>query len=202
MKKFMIAALAMILLATQARADGNGIEIGVMTGDASVSSSPITSVGLTAGAGVGARFVMPIPGQTNVEFTLGLSQRKYSMSMAGIDLGGGPDSTSVSATVRYRVDANEHFRPYVGAGLHNTSFDSSSLMSGGLKMASANIAGFVAEVGARMPFESGFYIDLNARQYLGSTGDLRLETSVGNALLTRVDIKNPTAVAVSVGKTF
>lgn len=202
MKKFMIVMFAMFLSATQAMADGNSIEIGVMSGGASVSSSPITSVSLSAGSGVGARFVMPMPGQTNVEFTIGLSQRKYSMSMAGVDLGGGPDSTMVSATVRYRIDANEHFKPYVGGGLHNTSFDSSSLMSGGLKMASANISGFVAEVGARMPFESGFYIDLNARQYLGSTGDLRLETTVGNALLTRVDIKNPTAVTLSVGKSF
>lgn len=203
MKKSIFVALAALLFATQAMAEGDKhIEVGIMSGGASISGSPITDFGLTADTGKGVRFIGLVPGQTNVEYTLGLSQRKYNISMAGVNLGGGPESTTFSGTVRYRVDANEYVKPYAGVGVHNTNFDTSSLASGNLKLGSANVVGAVAEIGVTVPFKSGFYVDLNARQYFGAAKDLRLETSIGNALLTKVTFKDPTSVMLSVGTSF
>lgn len=190
-------------------ADGAyGVQIDVSSTSIDSSSAPAAGVDVNAGGhpGVGFRFIGPISGYQNIEYTVGASKQNYNVKMAGADLQSGPSSTSLFGTVRYRFSDNEHFKPYIGAGLHNTSFDQATLAAGVLTMDSTSISGLVAEIGVRMPVPElvkGFYVDLNASRYFGSA-NARMATgpAYGNVPVTTVSMGNPTKATIALGFNF
>lgn len=206
----LLAIFAVLAFANPAMAvDGAyGIQIDVSSTSIDSSSAPAAGVDVNAGGqpGVGFRFIGPISGYQNLEYTIGASKQNYHVKMAGADLQGGPSSTSLFGTARYRFSDNEHFKPYIGAGLHNTSFDQSNLSAGVLTTSSASITGLVGEIGARMPVPElvkGFYVDLNASRYFGSTTS-RMATgpAYGNVPVTTVSMGNPTKATIALGFNF
>lgn len=214
MKKFVIAVLATLsLLATQAFAgEDKRIEVSVMSGNAGVSGSPISDIGLDASTGTGIRFIGDIPDYTGWQYTVGLSQRKYNIVMGGVSLDGGPDSTTVDATVRRSFDfsvGEYSARAYLGGGLHNTDLSSTSLANGVLSLNSASITGVVTEVGVEVPFKKGvhpildnMYVGLSARQYYGEAKDMKLELAGFGLLVNTLSIKDPVTYSFSIGKSF
>lgn len=207
MKKHFLAVLAILsfAVATPAFAEGeNMLQAGVSAGSISVKGSPI-SVNAKTETGANIMYARQIQSIPHTEFTLGLSQQRYKIGMGGSDLNGGPSCTTASATGRYRfMDTNESMAVvYVGGGLYTTSCDSASYAGGILATQSANMAGPVAEIGVRVPFSNHkYYVDLNARQYYGSTGDVRLEVASVHVPVTNIQFRNPTAIIIAFGGTF
>jgi hypothetical protein len=173
-------------------------EGGLVFGGSSVSSSPISNIGLSTKTGFGVRLIAGPSGQP-YEFTLGYSQHGHDLDLAGTGLGD-MNSNTLSATARYRFDL-ENFHPYVGLGLHSTSFGGMSNGRGNTKTSSFSGSGLVAEVGIVIPIYKRFYADLNVRQYF-MNGNTDITTGPSNALISNVQVKNPTEFGISAGYKF
>lgn len=206
MRSLLLVFLAIFALPAMAVEPDNRFQAGFVMGNMSVGGSPI-DVGSNTETGGSLVYIRNISDYVpNAEVTLGLSRQKHTLSMGGGDLGGGVDSTTASATARYRFLEEGDKSPatcYVGLGGHATSFNSGSYMGGGLRTSSGTMTGAVAEIGTRISLSNRrYYVDVNARQYFGSTGNIRLETTVGNALVTNVNYKDISVVVLSFGGTF
>lgn len=201
-----LVSIGVLLVASQAAAaeEKYSVQIGVVADDISISGSPINAdVKSNSASGANITFVYRDPLYPMAEYTVGLSKSKYDIGLVGASsVKLAQDCAAVSATARYRIADVQNNSPvfYVGGGLHSASCDSSTGSS--LKMQSYGMAGLVAEAGVRVNFDRRIYGDLNIRQYFGSTSDLRMETASGNALLTRVQMRDPTAITLSVGMKF
>jgi outer membrane protein W len=178
------------------------VQIGVSADSVSSSSSPVTGANVDSKGqpGVDVRVIGEVPNVKNVEWTAGVAYAKKDLSLAGTSLGGGPDTTTILGTVRYRFDADPHFKPYIGAGLHSTSMSGASF--NGLNSGSATISGGLLELGARMPFkDSNLYVDLNLSKKYGQT-NIPITTTIGAVPVTNVTVDGATAFAMSLGWSF
>jgi len=182
----------------------NEVEIGTFSGGVSFAASPITSVDLRGDKGLDIRYVGSIAGMPNTRFTLGGSRRAYDVSLAGTSLGGGPNSKTISGTLRYVFPMSQKYvAPYMGVGLYNTTFPETLLMGGALRMTGSSVSGAVIEAGTKFTIiKKGFSVGLKGSYYMGSTGFTRLETAVGNALLTNINIKNRSEIGVAISVPF
>lgn len=203
MKKFLIlgVALGFLSVAVQAMAieeTKKSIEFGFFSGEVLSSASPISDIGVSADIGRGVKFIGPIV--EHIDFTLGYAERSYDLSMGSVALGK-IDSTVFSSTVRFRFNLGKYVRPHVGWGVHYTSFGEAVLADGSVKLNAASGVGPLAEFGVAFPFGGGFYVDANLSQHIWVAKGVRLETSVGHALLTEVNI-NPYWMGISIGKSF
>lgn len=198
--------LAIFALPAMAVEPDNRFQAGVGVVNVTAGGSPI-DVGANARLGGSLVYVRNTTEYLpKSEVALALTRQEHTLNMGGGTLGGGVDSTTASATIRYRIveEGDASFATsYVGAGGHMTNFSAGSYQWGALKTATATMAGAVLEIGARIPLgNKKYYIDGNARQYFGSTGKMRLETTVGNALATNVDFKDMSTFMLSFGGTF
>ncbi len=208
MKKVLIVvliAVAFISPSIAISAEQNRIQVGVVVGNTSVGGSPI-SVNSDSNTGASLMYIRDTAEFLDkTEVALGFARQSHSFGMSG-DLGGGPDTTTASIAGRYRFleeSESPHFVPYAELGFHTTSVSSANYMNGTLRTPSATMNGTLAGLGVRVPFsDKKYYVDLGVRQYFGGTGDIRLETTTGGALATRLNMKDVTAFTLSVGGTF
>ena len=158
MKKilFLLFSVVFSALAFSVQAEDVGrLEIGISAMSPSASSSPVTAIGVSGKTGVSLRGVVGV--MSNVDLTLGISSQGFKLNMAGRPLGN-VDSTVISATARYKFGDSSDVRPYVGAGVHMSSFDG-TLGGGTLRVNGGDGFGVLAEVGVTAKIPDGFFFN-------------------------------------------
>lgn len=201
-RSFTVAVLAMVSLGAFAQSPSSKFEVGIVSNNSSVSSSPVSGFSADGNVGFAAKFIVSnIPNlNENVEAVVGMSFQSMNLGLAGCDLGE-IDSKTFMGGVRYRF-SNDDIQPYVGAGVHYTS------MNGSLANNTVDVnqkgSGFgtYLEAGVRAMLPKNEFVDyVNVGVQHFSKTPFILETSVGAAKVS--DVKTgANRFGLSIGKSF
>ncbi len=201
-RSFAVAVLVMVSLGTFAQSPSSKFEVGVVSNNSSVSSSPVSGFSANGNVGFAAKFVVSnIPNlHENIEGVVGMSFQSVDLGLAGRDLGE-IDSKSFTGGVRYRF-TNDQFQPYVGAGVHYTS------LNGNLANNTVDVKqkgsgfGTYIEAGIRGELPKNEFVDyVNVGVQHFSKTPFVLETSVGSAKISDMNL-GATRFSISIGKSF
>lgn len=201
-RSFAVVVLAMVSMGTFAQNPSTKFEVGIVSNNSSVSSSPVSGFSADGNVGFAAKFIVSnIPNlNENVEAVVGMSFQSMNLGLAGRDMGE-IDSKTFTGGVRYRF-TNEQIQPYVGVGVHYTSLNGSLANNTVDVNQKGSGFGTYLEVGIRGILPKNEFVDyVNVGVQHFSKTPFVLETSVGSAKISDVNL-GATRFGISIGKSF